>query len=377
MIAAVPGAVSASAAVAIRTGSTSGTGRFSASSIRSAAGGGNSRSIFASSRTCSGSIARSRTRRFSARGPTRTSSLLFSASVQWAAVRTRSGAIRAPPQPLPITAKKGYSERLLAVDGSNLERLTAAGVAVGKSGGSGFGAGLAGLGLGARCRRRRQRLRGRYLRQPDRGLRSRRRLPLQLGQPRPVTWPLPFPLRPRHRPGRRCLCRRHRQQPGAEIQPRRGLPRHPGGAGRAPGRFLQPKSVATDSAGNVYVADAGEPYPDDGGARVQKFSSDGTFVTQWGDLPVPRPARPGSAPVPASGRKADRHLSLPPQRDGRHPAVPADRHGSGEEAASLARCTSPRRYSHLASGKKLFQLRALRDGVSGPVARRPWLILGP
>ena len=33
--------------------------------------------------------------------------------------------------------------------------------------------------------------------------------------------------------------------------------------------------VALDSAGNVYVADTGND-------RIQKFSSNGTFITKWG-----------------------------------------------------------------------------------------------
>ena len=36
-----------------------------------------------------------------------------------------------------------------------------------------------------------------------------------------------------------------------------------------------PNGVATDSAGNVYVADTGND-------RIQKFRSNGTFITNWG-----------------------------------------------------------------------------------------------
>ena len=48
-----------------------------------------------------------------------------------------------------------------------------------------------------------------------------------------------------------------------------------GGFGSGEGQFNVPCAVATDSAGNVYVADNGND-------RVQKFSSTGAFITEWG-----------------------------------------------------------------------------------------------
>jgi tripartite motif-containing protein 71 len=41
------------------------------------------------------------------------------------------------------------------------------------------------------------------------------------------------------------------------------------------GQFNEPHGVAVDSSGNVYVSDSGNN-------RIQKFSSDGTFITKWG-----------------------------------------------------------------------------------------------
>jgi len=41
------------------------------------------------------------------------------------------------------------------------------------------------------------------------------------------------------------------------------------------GLFNGPSAVATDNAGNVYVADLGNN-------RIQKFTSTGTYLTQWG-----------------------------------------------------------------------------------------------
>ncbi|MGA7370618.1 MAG: 6-bladed beta-propeller [Nitrososphaeraceae archaeon] len=47
-------------------------------------------------------------------------------------------------------------------------------------------------------------------------------------------------------------------------------------AGSEPGQFDGPAVVAFDSDGNVYVTDSGNQ-------RVQKFTTDGSFITQWGE----------------------------------------------------------------------------------------------
>src|SRR5258706_14016492 len=48
-----------------------------------------------------------------------------------------------------------------------------------------------------------------------------------------------------------------------------------GTSGIANGQFETPEGVATDAAGNVYVADT---Y----GHRIQKFTSTGGYITKWG-----------------------------------------------------------------------------------------------
>ncbi len=48
-----------------------------------------------------------------------------------------------------------------------------------------------------------------------------------------------------------------------------------GSWGSGDGQFISPAGVAVDSSGNVYVADTGNH-------RIQKFTSDGHFVTKCG-----------------------------------------------------------------------------------------------
>lgn len=74
-----------------------------------------------------------------------------------------------------------------------------------------------------------------------------------------------------------------------------------GSSGIANGHFNQPWGIAIDSAGYVYVVDS--QYP-----RVQKFSSNGAFITKWGkygtnnpdhsSLSIPDPVGPGTFDFP-------------------------------------------------------------------------------
>ena len=49
-----------------------------------------------------------------------------------------------------------------------------------------------------------------------------------------------------------------------------------GSEGGEDGQLMRPHSIDVDSSGNVYVADSGN-------SRIQKFTSDGKFITKWGE----------------------------------------------------------------------------------------------
>jgi len=42
---------------------------------------------------------------------------------------------------------------------------------------------------------------------------------------------------------------------------------------------MYPRGIAVDGSGNVYVSDRDNP-------RIQKFTSEGQFISQWGVLAV-------------------------------------------------------------------------------------------
>jgi DNA-binding beta-propeller fold protein YncE len=53
-----------------------------------------------------------------------------------------------------------------------------------------------------------------------------------------------------------------------------------GGHGNGRGQFDSPQAIATDSAGNIFVADTGN-------GRIEKFSPNGTFITSIGQFEAP------------------------------------------------------------------------------------------
>lgn len=150
-----------------------------------------------------------------------------------------------------------------------------------------------------------------------------------------------------------------------------------GSAGRGPGRFYTPLSVAADAAGNVYVADAGRPYLQAAGtARVQRFTADGQFLAQWGDVATPRPARPRLSRPPAR-RTARRNAAF--RFRSAQPGIRFQCRLSGRRVPKglrrWRRCASPKRYTGLRPGKKVFHVRAIKRGAAGPAARRAWRIV--
>ncbi len=83
-----------------------------------------------------------------------------------------------------------------------------------------------------------------------------------------------------------CNCRIQK------FTPRGRFLRKWGSEGSAKGRFDVPGGVATDPAGNVYVADVG---------RIQKFTPSGKFILQWGKGSGRTPKR---LTIPATRRQA-------------------------------------------------------------------------
>lgn len=141
-----------------------------------------------------------------------------------------------------------------------------------------------------------------------------------------------------------------------------------GKPGPRAGQFYTPTAVAVDPAGYVYVADAGEEYPDDGYARVQKFTGEGKFVAQWGEVPALRAKL--THRTTKDGGAVFRFTSG--QRGAR---FECRLHGPGVPK-KLRRwnqpCTSPKRYAHLAPGKKVFEVWTVLGHRTSGATRYTW-----
>jgi DNA-binding beta-propeller fold protein YncE len=148
-----------------------------------------------------------------------------------------------------------------------------------------------------------------------------------------------------------------------------------GGPGKEAGRFYTPTSIATDPSGYVYVADRAEPYPFESRARIQKFTADGQFVTQWYDVPPP----PGAPRLFGSvKRRTTKRFAVFRFHSHQKEVGFACRLTGARVAPKLRtwrRCASPKRYAHLRPGRKVFHVRAVRDTQAGREATRSWTIL--
>lgn len=149
-----------------------------------------------------------------------------------------------------------------------------------------------------------------------------------------------------------------------------------GSRGRRPGQFIDPMSVAVDPAGNLYVADHAASYLEAGGAaRVQKFAADGSFVAHWWSAPA-LPARPKlSASV---GRRTVRRTATfrfrSWQEDVRFKCRLLGRRAPRKLRRWRPR-SSPKRYRRLPPGRKVFSVKATSGGEDSEQAGRAWRIV--
>ncbi len=151
-----------------------------------------------------------------------------------------------------------------------------------------------------------------------------------------------------------------------------------GGPGWQPGHFYTPTGIAVDPAGYVYVADTGVEYPDDGTARVQKFSPQGQLLAQWGDIPEPppSPARIVSGPQGATAKRSAVFRFVPiHRRPGLRYQCRLSGRGIPDRKPRWHFCTSPKRYPNLPPGPKRFAVRGWSNEAWSPVAKRSWTIL--
>ena len=162
-----------------------------------------------------------------------------------------------------------------------------------------------------------------------------------------------------------------------------------GSAGSAAGQLAEPYGLATDTASNVYVADTLNN-------RIQKFTSYGSFILSWGDGST-APESPPHPPAASghSGSHRTTRVSRPTITFGPKPKVTSriatfrfttGQSGvrfqcklTGPRAATALRqwrlCASPERYSNLRYGRKVFSVRAINASSTSAVATWSWTIV--
>src|SRR5215207_4941117 len=121
----------------------------------------------------------------------------------------------------------------------------------------------------------RGRLRRRLVQQPDPEVHRERQPHHEVGNRRLRRGSVQPSLGRRHGPRRQRLRRRRAQQRIQKFSSNGDFITKWGTSGSGDGQFRTPVAVATDLGGNVYVADTGND-------RVQVFSPSGDFLRKWG-----------------------------------------------------------------------------------------------
>jgi DNA-binding beta-propeller fold protein YncE len=150
-----------------------------------------------------------------------------------------------------------------------------------------------------------------------------------------------------------------------------------GSTGTGHGQFETPTGIAVGPEGSVYVADEDAEYPGPGTARVQKFTGEGKFVTEFGYLPRPAPAAPRltARPPRRTTSQAATFSFSSPQKGITFECRLAGR-AVPRRLQRFEPCTSPRHYRHLHPGRKVFEVFTLHGHREGGSATYAWTVLG-